>query len=111
MKSLLIHKCTIRSITLGTANSYGEYTSTSNSDTTSVPCRFYIPSGRMNRASQAQLTTTDFKILLSKTATVSEGNLIIGTTGFTGTYTIRKVIPRYDGKLLHHYECDIEGEV
>lgn len=109
MNSLLIHTCTIRKFSDSTSNQYtGEKTKT-YSDTTGIKCRFYSPSGKVMRIESGDVIYSTPIVALPKTSNISERDHIIGTSGFTGTYEVKKVLPRYDGKNLHHYEALLEG--
>jgi len=109
MNSLFIHRCTIRTFTDSTANTYTGEPIKTNSDTTGVKCRFYSPSGKVIRTEAGDVVYSNPLLAVGKSATVSERCHIIGTTGFTGTYEVVKVLPRYDGTGLHHYELILEA--
>lgn len=108
MNSLLIHKCTVRTFTNGASNSYTGEVSKTATDTTGVKCRFYSPSGKAIRTEAGDVTYSSPILAIPKSTTVTERDHIIGTTGFTGTYEVKKVLPRYDSVGLHHYELLLE---
>jgi len=105
--SLLIHRCTIQ-IRSKTTNDFGEPIYTWADSETNVACRYSNPSGQLKRLGSGEYIE-DLPVLFLKAAqTISEtDNKIIGTTGFTGTYQIKKVNDLYNGKGLHHKECDL----
>ena len=109
MISMLIHRCTIRTFTSGASNSYTGEIAKTNSDTTGVKCRFYSPSGKSVRSEAGNVTYSTPILAVDKSATVTERDHIIGTTGFSGTYEVKKVLPKYDGVGLHHYELLLEA--
>lgn len=105
--SLLIHRCTILARSEST-NDFGEKVYTWPVSETGVLCRYSSPSGRLRRLESGEYVEDLPKLFLKATQTISETeNRITGTTGFTGTYLIKKVNNSYDGSGLHHKELDL----
>lgn len=110
MDSLLLHRCTIQTRT-GTANDFGEQTYSYANTYTGVHCRFTHPRGSMQRLESGEFVTSTPKLFLKSTQTISEENRVVGTTGFTNTYSVEKVKNIYDSVGLHHIECELKKVV
>lgn len=110
MESLLLHRCTIQTRT-GTTNDFGEVTYSYANTYTDVHCRFTNPRGSMQRLESGESITSIPKIFFKSTQTISEENRVVGTTGFTDTYSVEKVKNIYDGVSLHHIECELKKVV
>ena len=108
MDTLLIHECKIQTRNLS-VNDFGEPAITSWSDTyTGVKCRYFNPSGSLRRLESGEYIEDMPKLFLKATQTISEtDNRITGTTGFAGTYLIKKVNNLYNGSALHHKELNL----
>jgi hypothetical protein len=105
--SLLIHRCTtlVRS---STTNDFGELVHTWANSETGVVCRYSSPSGSLRRLESGEYIEDIPKLFMKASQTIAEvSNRITGTTGFTGTYMIKKVNNRYNGSALHHKELDL----
>ena len=107
MDNLLIHRCTIKTKTKTGTDAFGEPTY-SWGDKENVVCRFVNPKGSELRLPSGEFVTKIPKIVLKSNETIAEQNKITGTSGFSGTYNVLKVYPRYDSNGLHHYACDLE---
>lgn len=107
MDTLLIHRCTIL-VRNEIPNDFGEPVYTWVNSETGVSCRYSNPSGRQRRLESGEYIEDLPKLFMKATQTISEtDNRITGTTGFTGTYSIKKVNNRYDGSALHHKEVEL----
>jgi len=107
MDTLLIHTCTIL-VRNETTNDFGEPIHTWVNSETGVACRYSNPSGRLRRLESGEYIEDSPKLFMKASQAISETeNRITGTTGFTGTYLIKKVNNRYDGSALHHKEVEL----
>lgn len=107
MDTLLIHTCTIL-VRNKTTNDFGEPVYTWATSETGVACRYSNPSGRLRRLESGEYIEDLPKLFMKASQALSEtNNRITGTTGFTGTYSIKKVNNRYDGSALHHKEVEL----
>lgn len=111
MDTLLIHKCTIL-VRSSTTNDFGEPEYGWTTSETGVVCRYSNPSGRLRRLESGEYIEDVPKLFLKASQSISEtDNRITGTTGFTGTYLIKKVNNLYNGSALHHKELSLQKVV
>jgi len=111
IEPLLIHRCTIL-VRSSTTNDFGEPVYTWANSETDIACRYSSPSGRLRRLESGEYIEDLPKLFLKASQTISQtNNRITGTTGFTGTYLIKKVNNRYNGSALHHKELDLTKTV
>jgi len=58
-----------------------------------------------------EFVTSTPKIFLKSTQVISETNRVVGTRGFTNTYSVEKVKNIYDSISIHHIECELKKVV
>jgi len=110
MDDLLIHRCKVQARS-ETTNDFGEKTYTYADTYTDVHCRFTNPTGAMMRLESGEFVTGSPKLFLKSTQTIDETYRVVGTTGFTNTYSVEKVKDIYNGTELHHKECELKRVV
>lgn len=107
MDALLIHRCTIL-VRSSTTNDFGEPVHTWADSETGVVCRYSNPSGRLRRLESGEYIEDLPKLFMKASQAISEtDNRITGTTGFSGTYIIKKVNNLYNGSGIHHKEVEL----
>ena len=106
MENLFIHRATIQTRD-PSENDFGEKTYTWTDTYTEVLCRFSNPKGNKIRLDSGEFVVDNSKIFLKADQDVSENCRIVGTTGFTETYSVLKINKRYDSSGIHHIDCEL----
>lgn len=110
MDELLVNRCTIQARTAST-NDFGEKTYSYADTYTNIHCRLAHVKGAMIRLDSGEFVTSTPVLFLKSTQTIDETYRVVGTTGFSGTYSVTKVKNIYDSSALHHIEVELKKVV